>query len=232
MQNKNNKQRNNGRKVLSKAKGYTIIETMIAVALFLVVVMAGMGAILNANLLHQKSRDMRSIMDNLSFIMEDMGRNLRTGYNYRCYSAGEWNQSLAQTPALNIPQSCSCGEVIVFEEAHGLTPVSDPADPNATDQWAYKIESTDGGGTYNIFKSVTGGGTLSVPDWVPLNPIEVNINPNSGFSVLGAEPQNSDGSGDKQQPFVTIRMFGTITYKNVATPFALQTSVSQRLLDN
>ena len=72
MQNKNNKQ-----------TGYTIIETMISVSLFLIIITIGMGALLNANLLHQKSRDMRSIMDNLSFIMEDMSRNLRTGYDYR-----------------------------------------------------------------------------------------------------------------------------------------------------
>jgi prepilin-type N-terminal cleavage/methylation domain-containing protein len=63
-------------------RGYTIIETMIAVSIFLVVVMIGMGALLNANSIHQKSQNMRSIMDNLSFIMEDMSRNLRTGTNY------------------------------------------------------------------------------------------------------------------------------------------------------
>ena len=73
MQNKNNNK-----------KGFTIIETMIAVSLFLVIVVIGMGALLNANLLHQKSQDMRSILDNLSFVMEDMSRNLRTGYDYQC----------------------------------------------------------------------------------------------------------------------------------------------------
>ena len=62
--------------------GFTIIETMVSVSLFLVIVMAGMGSLLNASLLHHKSADMRSIMDNLSFVMEDMSRNLRTGYDY------------------------------------------------------------------------------------------------------------------------------------------------------
>ena len=83
MQNKI-KKINTGRQILNLSKGYTIIETMISVSLFLVIVMAGMGALLNSNLLHQKSRDMRSIMDNLSFIMEDLSKNLRTGYNYHC----------------------------------------------------------------------------------------------------------------------------------------------------
>src|SRR4026209_1259047 len=70
------------------AGGYTVIETMIAVSLFIIIVIAGMGALLNANLLHQKSRDMRSIIDNLSFVMEDMSRNIRTGTNYYCIPPG------------------------------------------------------------------------------------------------------------------------------------------------
>ena len=37
--------------------------------------MVGMDSLLNANLVHRKSEDMRSIMDSLSFIMEDMSRN-------------------------------------------------------------------------------------------------------------------------------------------------------------
>ena len=46
---------------------------MISISLFLVVVVFGMNALLNANVVHQKSQDMRSILDNLSFILEDMG---------------------------------------------------------------------------------------------------------------------------------------------------------------
>ncbi len=206
----------------NKNTGYTIIETMIAVSLFLVIIMTGMGALLNANLVHEKSRDMRSIMDNLSFVMEDIGRNLRTGTNYRCYS--DWNQSEAQDSDLNTSRSCDSGRAIVFEEAYGFTPASPSpnADPNGTDQWAYKIETADGGDTYDISKS-TDGGLI----WTQLNPEEVDLSSVSGFSVLGAEPPG----GNEQQPFVTIRLVGTIFYKNVETPFSLQTSVSQRVLD-
>ena len=60
-----------------------------------------------------------------------------------------------------------------------------------------------------------------------LTPDEVVINSISSFSVLGAEPP----PGDSQEPFVTIRLVGKITTQNVTTPFSLQTSVSQRLID-
>src|SRR3989344_1597850 len=116
--------------------GYTIIETMIAISLFLIVVTIGMGALLNANLIHRKSQDMRSIMDNLSFIMEDMSRNIRTGYNYYC----------GDTIDTGTVGDCDDGGVIVFEYSEGDT-LSD------SDQWVYQItldgvlqRSTDGGG--------------------------------------------------------------------------------------
>src|SRR3989344_7981950 len=88
-------------------RGYTIIETMIAVSLFLVIITAGMGALLNANLLHQKSQSMRSIMDNLSFILEDMYRNLRTGSGYHCIDDGN--------VIATFPHSCAVGGGISFK---------------------------------------------------------------------------------------------------------------------
>lgn len=177
---------------------------MIATSIFLVVVMIGMSALLNANLIQQKSQNMRSIMDNLSFIMEDMSRNLRTGYNYHC------GTTVSETPL-----SCAFGSTVFFEAAAGTI-------GNSVDQWGYKIESLDGGVTYNISRSVNG------EPFEQLNSEEIKIDGIfSGFSVIGAEPP----TGDTQQPFVIIRLVGKITYRGVDTPFLLQTSVSQRLLD-
>lgn len=190
------------------AGGYTIIETMIAVSIFLVVIMYGMGALLNANLLHRKSQDLRSVMDNLSFIMEDISRNLRTGYNYQCFIDG---QPLGFSK-LGAPRSCASGWAIAFEAATGNK-------DSYSDQWVYYI-SNDG----KIFKSIDGA-----VSFVQLTSDEITIDPDpiSGFSVLGAEPP----SGNTQQPLVIIKLIGTITTKNIVTPFSLQTAVSQRLLD-
>ena len=168
---------------LQNNKGFTIIETMIAISLFLIIVTIGMGSLLNANLLHQKSQDMRSIMDSLSFIMEDMSRNLRTGSDY---------------------ESINGGKGITFISQDGSS-------------WKYAIYYDNDG---SIKKSINDG--LEVP----LNPDEIKIDiENSSFTVTGAEP------GDNLQPFVTIKLIGRITSKGIDTPFSLQTSVSQRLID-
>ena len=205
MQNKNNKK-----------NGYTIIETMISVSIFLVVVMAGMGALLNANLLHSKSQNMRSIVDNLSFIMEDMSRNLRTGYNYYCINSSHPNIPTNS----NDTNSCSNGD------GKGI---SFKATGSSAGQWVYNLSFCDG--KEGICKSVDGGNP------VQLVPDEVVIDSSSSFTVVGAEPPEYDLYGtlsdptNERQPFVTIRLVGFIDLKGIKTPFSLQTSVSQRKLD-
>ena len=207
MQNKDNNQ-----------SGYTIIETMISISLFVVIVIAGTGALLNANLLHNKSQNMRSIMDNLNFIMEDISRDLRMGYIYKCFRKGIDNTvSLSTISASPVTRSCSNGDgwAIAFESTQPV--IGDPS--SFTDQWVYYIGPCDN--KDGICKSTDGADSF-----VQLIPNEVTIDPVSGFSVLGAE-----SPPDIQQPFATIRLVGKIKFKDIETPFSLQTSVSQRRFD-
>ncbi|MDQ3076059.1 MAG: hypothetical protein M3Q34_02935 [bacterium] len=197
---------------------YTIVETMVSVSIFLVVVLAGMNAIFNANLISHKSEDIRSIVDNMNFVLEEMSRSIRTGYNYHCVDGA--NGGFAN---LDIPASCEFGGAIAFEEASG-----NPDNPG--DQWVYKIESTDGGSTYNILKSIDAGASF-----VQLNPSQIILHSSlgegiSGFKVLGAESPDALPS-NLQQPLVVIRLIGEIRYKNTVSPFSLQTTVTQRLVD-
>lgn len=196
---------------LNKKNGYTIIETMIAVSLFLIVVTVGMNALLNANVVHKKSQDVREEIDNLNFIIEDMARNLRTGSNFHCITGLD----TLPTASVSSPKSCvNKGWGIAFEHAGGL-----PIDNN--DQWVYYIDNNN-----VLWKSITGSSTLNNFYQVTTDGVKIDSGA-SGFYVLGAEPP----PGDKQQPFVIIRLVGNIIYKGINTPFSLQTSMSQRLLD-
>lgn len=192
-----------------KNNGFTIIETMISVSLFIVVTTIGMGSLLNANLVYQKSRDMRSVIDTLSHAMEDISRNARTGYTYHCFVA---SLPTALDSSYGTPLSCADGGVAVsFEDAYG-----DKDD--VADQWVYSIENGI------LFRSTNGGVSK-----VQMTPNEVVLDPESSyFTVVGAE---SSDNGDFAQPMMTIRLSGDIVYKGVSSPFALQTSVSQRVLD-
>ena len=174
-------------------KGFTIIEMMIAVGIFLAVITIGVGALMNASLVQRKSQNMRSIMDNLTYTMEDMSRNIRTGYDYKCMNDISIPSSI---------QDCVDGIGIAFKEAETST------------EWAYYINNNQ------IYKS-----DLSFLNQISLTgDTDIIIDSNkSGFSLVS-------GNGNKQ-PFVLIRLNGSILYRGESTPFSLQTSVSQRLLN-
>jgi hypothetical protein len=182
---------------------------MIAISIFLIIVTLGMGALLNVSSLHNKSKDMLSIMDSLSFTMDDMSRNLRTGNDYYCLSSSS-DKAAGSIPD-NTPTS---GSTLSGQNCMGI------AFNNSEDgtQWMY--ETYFGAGVGYIEKSVNGGA------WVQMTPSEVVISTSSPFSVLGAEPPPNT-----QQPFTTIHLTGTIIYKTTTTSFSLQTSVSQRQID-
>lgn len=191
-----------------KQSGFTIIETMIATSLFLVVMVIGIGSLLNANAISHKNTDERAVLDSISFALEEMSRNLRTGYSYHC----ELNGDALLTP--EVPKSCDLGYLIAFEDTHGSV-------DDLNDQWVYKIDSGVNGLT--ISKSIDSG-----TSWIELvDTPNLIIDSASGFLVLGAEPPPEDTN----QPFVIIKIAGEIIGKDDNTSFSLQTAVSQRLLD-
>jgi prepilin-type N-terminal cleavage/methylation domain-containing protein len=150
------------KKNITKQNGYTLIETMIAVALFTIIVTLGMGALLNANVLHNKSKNMLSILDSLSFTMDDMSRNLRTGTNYYCIPNGG-------SPVYGSPLSGQSCIGVAFNAQDGS-------------QWAYKLTAQGA-----IQKTTDGGVT-----WVQMTPSEAIMSTSIfPFSVLGAEPTTS-----------------------------------------
>ena len=184
--------------------GFTIIEVMIATALFTVIMVVGVGTLLNANDVHKQSTKMRAIVDNLNFILGDMSRNLRTGTDFAC-GLGSVSSS---------PTSCPLGSgiggnILQFKNADGQVI-----------EYAF-VDAGDG--TNNLEKIDVGTGATSI-----LNPVgEISIDPNSGFFLNGAEP----APGNVEQPYIIIKLSGKIHYKTIETPFALETSVSQRFID-
>jgi prepilin-type N-terminal cleavage/methylation domain-containing protein len=183
-------------------KGFTVLEMMVAIAIFLIVITAGMGAVLNANLLHNKSADMRSIMDSLTFIMEDMSRNIRVGNNFFCDSYHQGSPGYQ-------PQDCLLGEnVLSFEKTEFGNKVV----------YSYKINKS----TNDLEKIIMGTPLI-------LNPEEVIIDDDaSGFYLSGSERYSKS---DTNQPVITIILSGKIVSKGYTTPFSLQTTVSQRTID-
>ncbi len=190
-------------KTQSHTRGFTLIEVMIAVALFTIIMTIGVGAVLNSNNNHKKTQTVRAVLDNLSFIMEDMGRNIRLGSSYHCD---------AINANIEAPLDCLLGQNLALE---GMT--GQPG--NGSDQIVYGITS-DG----RIIKSTDSGNTSR-----NLTPPEVVIDPvRSGFVVVGSQTY---AAGDRAQPRVIIRLSGKVVYRDLSSEFNIQTTVSQRLID-
>ena len=200
--------------------GFTIIETMVSVSIFIIIVMAGMTALLNANLVHNVSQNMSSIMDNLNFVMDDMTKNLREGDTYDCIN---------DIPSSVVATSGEDCKGIAFKSGNDDGTINyfvyylDDSSSGSYQIWRYSSNNIAGINDITNYTQMTSGDQLSIKNYQ-------NV-----FSVLGAaKPILNAGTytGDLQQPLVTIKLAGSIKYKNTETPFSLQTSVSQRSKDN
>jgi prepilin-type N-terminal cleavage/methylation domain-containing protein len=210
----------NGRQILRASKGYTIIETMIAISIFLILIMTGMTTLMNAFSLHKKSQNMRSEIDNLSFIMEDISRNLRTGTKFYCLN--DYDSDSFATSDINQRKSSPVDGSNVRQLCWGIAFEAAGGGLGGEDQWVYYI---DGNGA---IQKATMGPYTDPFNFTQLTPNDVKLNPVSGFYIFGAE---STGSGDSQQPFIKIILAGKVTERGIESPFSLETVVSSRIID-
>ena len=208
---------------IENQKGFTLVEVMIAVGLFVVVMVFGIGSVLSTNSAHKKSQSQRAINDNLSFVIEDMSRNIRLGSNYRC-PIGLGSINPVDDYSFEVSTIDAQGQDCV-EGNEGLSLSFDPMNANfddpsdTTDQMGYVIFNDA------IYKTSASTYDGSVHTFIRVTPPEVVIDEfKSGFTVIGTE---SPGT----QPRVIVRLSGTVTYKNITTPFDIQTTLSQRLLE-
>lgn len=207
-------------------QGFTLIEAMVSIAIFTIVMVIGISALLNVNSTNKKSQNLRSIIDNLNFTMEDMSRNFKLGSEYHCVTAGDpaivagqANTFLASAQDCNMPGHT--GSLIASLEPMGGIPIdTDTGAIHADDQVVYMFESTDGRPDHCVLRKSTNGGS----EFVAITSPEVKIDcARSGFNIYNTQVGTYAAS-----PRIVIRIAGVVEYKDVSTPFNIQTSASQR----
>lgn len=141
-----------------KTAGFTLVEMMVAVAIFSMVAVISISALLALVDANRRSQALFSVVNNLNFAVEGMTRQMRTGAYYHCGSAG----GVAQ------PQDCPGGDdYIAFEAYNG-----DRNDPS--DQLVYRYNAAED----RIEKSTNGGMNftpLTAPE-VVVESFEVRVN--------------------------------------------------------
>ncbi len=64
------------------SRGFTLLEMIVAVGIFSVIVLLATGAYLTLINLNRQIQATNTVVTNLSFVLENMARNIRTGTNY------------------------------------------------------------------------------------------------------------------------------------------------------
>ncbi len=70
----------------SSKRGFTLIELLVSTAIFTMVMVIAMGALLSMSESDRKAQTIKAVIDNLNFSLDSMTRAIRTGSNYHCGS--------------------------------------------------------------------------------------------------------------------------------------------------
>jgi prepilin-type N-terminal cleavage/methylation domain-containing protein len=70
-------------------RGFTLVEMLVSVALFSIVMLIGLGALLTLVDQNRHAQALNAAMTNLNFALESMSRTIRTGTGYQCAGGGD-----------------------------------------------------------------------------------------------------------------------------------------------
>jgi len=65
-------------------KGFTLVEMLVAIAVFMMVVTVAMSALMSIINANRKAKAIQSIVSNVNFVVESISRDIRMGSKYYC----------------------------------------------------------------------------------------------------------------------------------------------------
>jgi|SRR3989344_374835 len=197
-------------------RGFTLVELIVSMALFIVVILIVTSAFLTLTNLNEKARTTRAVMDSLSVALENMARNIRIGDTYRCLIGEFLNENAyypngGSTTRLS-PQNCTNGDrgilfYIPNDSAAGVELVGYYY-RNQFDSNPYRIQQFRGGSCCSYLTS----GDIKIT--------------NLKFYVTDTD---SIASGNYNQPRVGIVIQGETGTGDDIQKFNMYSSVTQRI---
>jgi prepilin-type N-terminal cleavage/methylation domain-containing protein len=108
------------KKVTKQNRGFTLLETLVSLGIFTVVATLAISALLVVQSASRRAQATRQLVDNLSFVMEDMSRTVEQGSDYACpdVAAGVCNMYPASG---STPRSGSGATKIQLKDSTGAT---------------------------------------------------------------------------------------------------------------
>lgn len=192
-------------KKIRKNQGFSLVELMVASSIFIIVMLITSGAIFTVFNSNQRSKNLRSAIDNLNISLESMTRTVRFGKNYHCGTAGVPSE----------PRNCNGDTPLtVLDMSGSLVTYGRVVDSNGIG----RVYRTKNASTYYVTSQDVNIQSLyfAVYGTVP------------NIAGLGTCPLQNDCL----QPRVVILIKGYVGEKTTTrSSFAFQTTISQRELD-
>lgn len=193
--------------------GFTLVEMLVAVGIFASVMVVAMGSLLNIIDVNRKSKSIKSAIDNVSFAIDSISRDMQSGGTYQCYSGSSW-----------VSTSSTCISGSSYVKYIG---------PSGSTQYRFVSNPVPGEG--NIQRCIGGACNPTATDmqsgiWQSITaPTSTMTITNLKFYVLGSDSDYSTNPPDRRQPRVLLVLEGQVTdpKKNTQTRFNLQTTISK-----
>lgn len=203
-------------------KGFTLIETLVSLALFSVVLVIAGGTIVSVIDVNKRNQLISSVVNNLNYSIDSMVRDIKTGYLYKCNYSNEAFQ------IANLKASLNIGEGTCSDE-DGLTLVSTISGVDTVVKYAF-IKNADENGY--IEKTVYVDGNPSSYSITDKN----NVNIESvKFVVKNPSALDCDASiliCAYGQPSVFVVIKGKAGNQTIeVSKFYVQTLISQRVIN-
>lgn len=205
----------------AEARGFTLIELMVAVALFAVVMIISITSLTSVINADRKAQSVQSAVNSLDFALDDLVRTVRTGTDFHCSALGSYS---------NVSQPSGDNDCFPYNSSPYLAVLAhqgDDAGNTVVYQWS---ANCDGRADY-VVNGVAHGcieksNDAAAPNsFKPLTPPDVSVDDMQVFMTGSA-------SADGLQPRAFILVTAHVNLVNGGkTTLHLQTSITQRVYD-
>ncbi len=189
-------------------RGFSLLEVLVALSIFIVVIVMSVGALLVLVDANAKAQNNQKIMSSMSFALDSMTREIRTGSGFICSSS-----DISPSTSELTTQDCSSGTYLsIVEGGESLT------GSLSGNRITYRYNATD----KKIERRLADG------SWYPLTNTNISVDA-MHFSVTNSTRLSSN---DEKQAIVSLYIEGSAEGVNTTnTSFTIQTSISRRILD-
>jgi len=194
---------------VNSTAGFSLVEMLVAIGIFMSIMTIAISSLISIIGANKKAQAIKNTIDSVTFAVEDISRDMRTGTGYECFDGTNWLQACGLgngSTAVSYVNSSGKAVIYNFDGTKGV------------------LTKTECSGI--DICEVTSNNTVDLIS----QDSNVNIT-GMNFYVIGAFCENISHPNCtvKTQPRVIITISGLISVKGSDnTSFNLQTSISQR----